>query len=152
MIRTYGFKGVVVKAGDPLYDVAELSAITLKAAQTKEPAAEDAKIQALLEERLATLKQLAAVTEKAYRSGNATFAEVAQANALLLKAELELCKTDKERLAVHEKAVGLAKDSENVAAQLFQTGRATQASVLAAKANRLEAEIALQRAKARAAK
>ncbi|HJZ53544.1 MAG TPA: TolC family protein [Gemmataceae bacterium] len=88
-------------------------------------------------------------TQAAYETGKATFAEVAEANALLLKAELELCESDKERLLVYEKALALAIECEKVAVQRYHAGQATHASVLAAKANRLEAEIAYERAKAR---
>jgi outer membrane protein TolC len=109
------------------------------------------KINELLKERLATVKKLAEATQAAYQQGRATIAEVTQANALLLKAELELCQSNKERLAVHERALALAKEYEKVATQLYKTGQATQASVLAARANRLEAEIAYERAKAKVA-
>ena len=109
------------------------------------------KINELLKERLATVKKLAEITQAAYQQGRATIAEVTQANALLLKAELELCQSNKERLAVHERALALAKDYEKAATQLYKTGRATQASMLAATANRLEAEIAYERAKAKVA-
>jgi outer membrane protein TolC len=109
------------------------------------------KINELLKERLATVKKLAEVTQAAYQQGRATIAEVTQANARLLKAELELCQSDKERLVVRERALALAKEYEKVASQLYKSGQATQASVLAARANRLEAEIAYERAKAKMA-
>jgi len=109
------------------------------------------KIQELLNERLATVKELAALTKSAYLHGNATFAELSQANTLLLKAELELCESEKERLALHEKAVALAKEIEAAAAHRYKSGQATQASALAARAARLQAEIGLERAKANVA-
>jgi hypothetical protein len=108
------------------------------------------KIQELLHQRLATVKELATVTKSAYLHGKATFAELAQANTLLLQAELELCETEKERLAVHERAVASAKEIERVAAQLHKSGLAPQASALAARAARLQAEIVFERAKAKA--
>jgi hypothetical protein len=112
---------------------------------------ESKKVHELLNERLATVRELAKVTRAAYMHGTATFAELRQANVLLLKAELELCESDKERVAVHEKAVALAKDNEKIVAQLYKSGQAAQASVLAARADRLDAEIAWERAKARVA-
>ncbi|MCI0738708.1 MAG: hypothetical protein L0Y72_06665 [Gemmataceae bacterium] len=118
--------------------------------QHKEQAGADAKVQELLKERLATLKELASATKTAYVSGKATIGEHLQANTMLLKAELDSCGSDKERLAVHERAVALAKECEKVAAHLHNSGHATHASVLAAKANRLDAEVTYERAKAKA--
>jgi RNA polymerase sigma factor (sigma-70 family) len=133
--------------------VEQIEPSTAKAGEARPPQrnATNTKVQELLKERLATLKELSKATQKAYLQGKATFVEVAQANTLLVNAELELCKSDKERLAVHEEALGLAKESEKNADQLYKTGRATQASVLAARANRLEAEIAYERHKAKLA-
>ena len=72
-----------------------------------------------------------------------------QANQRVLKAELELAKTDKERFAIHEKQVEVAKQIEELAEQHFKAGVARQVDVLNARADRLEAEIALERAKAK---
>ena len=120
-------------------------------AESTQPEAEGAKIQELLKERLATLQALAAATKTQYLAGKATFAEVAQANAQLLKAQLELCASPKERLAIHGEAVALAKQYEISAVELYKAGKAPQTSALAATVNRLEAEIAFERAKAQAA-
>ncbi|MCI0740923.1 MAG: efflux RND transporter periplasmic adaptor subunit, partial [Gemmataceae bacterium] len=147
VIRKHGISGAYVKAGDPLYDLAELAAVTLKGDQPAPTATKNPRIQTLLEERRATLRLLVKSTTAAYHTGKATYAEVAQATSLLLKAELEFCTTDKERLALHEEAVALAKANEKSATQLYKVGKAMHASVLAATANRLEAEIALERAK-----
>lgn len=114
--------------------------------------AEGTKIQALLKERLVTLKELEKAIKAAYLTGKATFADLVQASALVLKAELELCSSDKERLAVHERAVALSKEHERAVAQRYDAGQATHATVLAATANRLEVEIAFERAKAEAAR
>jgi RNA polymerase sigma factor (sigma-70 family) len=141
VIRTYVVAGAYVKTGDPLYDVAELSAV--EAAR-----ATGANVQSLLKERLATLKDLAKAVEADYRTGNATFEQVAHAQRSLFEAELELCESAKERLAIHERMLMLAKETEKVVDALFRTAKAKQSDVLRAKANRLEAEIALERAKA----
>jgi hypothetical protein len=111
----------------------------------------DAKVKELLKQRLATLKELVKATQAAYVQGKATFAELAQATTLLLKAELELCESDQERFAAHEKALTVAREYEKNAEQLHAAGQATQASVLAARATRLEVEIAYERAKAKIA-
>jgi hypothetical protein len=109
------------------------------------------RVQALLKERLATLKELAAVSKRSYVEGRTTVAEIARINRLLLKAELELCESNQERIAVHERAVALAKECERIAGLRVTAGTDGQASVLTARAERLSAEIALERAKGRQA-
>lgn len=116
-------------------------------ARAQEP--KDAKIKELLKERLDVRKGLVEGTKAAYLLGKTTYAELAQANSRLTTAELELCTTDKERVAVLEQAVAIAKDYEKVAEQQYKAAQATHASVLNAKVNRLEAEIALERTKAK---
>jgi hypothetical protein len=112
----------------------------------------DKKVDELLKERLATLKELVSVTKAAYQKGTGTFAEVSQATGLLLGAELELCASAKERIAVHEKVVALARDNERVTAKLHESGHAARTALLSARAARLEAEIALERARAHASR
>jgi outer membrane protein TolC len=74
-----------------------------------------------------------------------------EARRRLFKAELELCESDKERVAVHEKIVQLEKESEKVVEKRVEAGRVPTYELLAARVNRLEAEIALERAKAKLA-
>jgi len=109
--------------------------------------AKDSKVNALLQERLTTLREAAATTSKAYETGIESFAEVIAANQAVRSAELEMCATDKERVALLEKMVTEAKGYETVAAQRAATGLVPAASGLRAKVNRLEAEIALERMK-----
>lgn len=97
------------------------------------------------------MKELAAATRQSYLTGKDSLAEVMQADAQVLQAELELCQMDKERLGLLEKAVSLAMELEKNARQRFQTRLATRAAVLAATVGRLEAEITLEREKAKEA-
>lgn len=113
-------------------------------------AGKNEKVHSLLKERLAILKELLATTKTAYETGKASLGEVTQVNAQLLAAELELCESDQERIAVHERAVDLAKGYEKAAVELYKAGQVTHSAVLAATVNRLEAEIAYERAKGRA--
>ena len=111
----------------------------------------DREVQKLLRDRLATLRQFATAVEQDYRAGKASIAEVNDAQTRLLKAELELCESDEDRLPVYERAANLATDYKKIAEQLFRAGEAPHAAVLAAKAGRLDAEIALERARAQVA-
>jgi outer membrane protein TolC len=79
-----------------------------------------------------------------------SFDRVQQATRALLNAELAQCESDKERIKVLEKIVALTKESEKNAVQRYKTGNAPQSDVLTATAGRLEAEIALKRAKSKA--
>jgi hypothetical protein len=111
-------------------------------------------LKKLRKERLATLKELVTLAEKeAYHAGKASYEEVRQASRLLREAELEQCASDKERLAVHEKALARAKDYEKITHMRLQAGvpGGTLTSALAARVNRLESEIAIEQAKANAA-
>jgi RNA polymerase sigma factor (sigma-70 family) len=116
----------------------------------KEPAPNQ-RVQALLKERLAILQGMQSRAEKLYQTGQASKGEVQQINLRVLKAGLDLCATDKERVAVHEKVVAVLKAIEQRAGELARRGAAAPGTLLEARLNRLEAEIALERARAKAA-
>jgi hypothetical protein len=109
------------------------------------------KVRTLLKERLAVLKEMAAQVHERFKAGASSSAEVMRANQEVYKAELELCETPKERVAVLEKNLDATKVLEDHVAQLVKAGAVPTAELLRAKANRLEAEIALEREKAKVA-
>ncbi len=109
--------------------------------------AKDSKVKALLTEKLGVLQEVASRTTKAYQVGSASFAEVLEANQAVRGAELDLCDTDKERIAVLEKKLEEAKEFEKKADQQMKAGTASPSAVLKAKVNRLDVEIALERIK-----
>jgi hypothetical protein len=111
----------------------------------------DAKLDDLLKQRLATLRALADQTTKDYKAGRVSFERVHHAAQALLHAELELCSSDKERIAVLEKIVAEAKGYETNAVERYKSGAAPSSDALMATASRLEAEIALERAKSKVA-
>jgi hypothetical protein len=119
--------------------------------QTKDTPAGEAKIRALLKERLAALKQIVEEIEKSHKAGGGiSLDDVLQARLACYHAELDLCETDKERIAVLEKMLALAKESERMISARFDLGSVPHTAVLAARVNRLEAEIALERVKTKA--
>jgi hypothetical protein len=67
----------------------------------------------------------------------------------LAEAELELCETDQERVAVLQKILTIARDQETLAQNLVKSEHGTLGMALRAKAERLQAEIALERAKSK---
>lgn len=116
--------------------------LRVQAAQPK-----DSKVKELLKERLATLKEIAVQIERAYKGRAMSIEQLQDANLAVLKAELDLCESDKERIAVLEKIVELAKTQEKQAVEAVKGGAVSGTTALKAKVSRLEAEIALERAK-----
>jgi hypothetical protein len=109
----------------------------------------DAKLNELLKERVVTLRALVKLTEADYQKGKVSLDRLHQATMAMLHAELELCESDKEKIAVMEKVLALAKNYAASARTRYQTGHVTHGDVLLTSAARLEAEIALERAKAK---
>jgi two-component sensor histidine kinase len=97
-------------------------ASSLVAAQ--EPAKPGAnRINDLLKERLATLREIARLQSARFKNGQAAVEEVQEAIRRLLEAELELCDSLRDRIAVLEKYVDQAKDLEKIATLFFKTGQ-----------------------------
>ncbi len=115
------------------------------------PKAKDARLKALLTERLAVARDMAALVTKAYQAGTASFSTVHEANLAVLNAELDLCQSEKDRVAVLEKFVAALKQFEKQVAEQYKGGLAPPSAPLKAKLARLEGEIALERARAKAA-
>jgi|GEM_PF-5243584 len=118
-----------------------------KQGKLSERAAEDSKLRTLFKERLAAVKGIEAETEKLFQAGRATPEELFRARQAVLRAELDLSESDKERIALHAKIVGFAKQLEDQMNRRFQAGHALGSDLLRAKVSRLEAEIDLERAK-----
>jgi hypothetical protein len=118
-----------------------------KQGQLGERVAEDSKLRTLFKERLAAVKGIEADIEKRYRAALAGLDELLRARQAVLSAELDLSNSDKERIAIHEKIISLAKQLEEVVDKRFQAGHAGLSDVLRTRVSRLEAEIDLERAK-----
>jgi outer membrane protein TolC len=116
------------------------------------PAAEpkEARLKELLKERVETLRTVVELSTAQYQQGILDYGKVYQSMHALVKAELDVCESDKERITVLEKLVAVAKKHEKVAEARFKAGGGGQRDVLMAKADRLEAEIALERMKVKA--
>jgi outer membrane protein TolC len=114
------------------------------------PKAKGTRLKGLLTERLAVAREAAALADKAYTAGTGSFTQVQEANLAVLNAELDLCERDKDRIPVLEKFVAAMKRFEEYVAQGHKAGARSSGEVLKAKLARLEAEIALERVKAKA--
>src|SRR5205823_2845252 len=119
---------------------------------SKQRATKDSKARALQKERLAVLKEIAEENEKLHQVQRVDEEDLLEAQRQVLQAEFELCESDKERVEILGKLVALAKKREAAMTSRVQIGRAMVTDALKAKANRLEAEIALARAQDQAAR
>ncbi|MBX9626082.1 MAG: sigma-70 family RNA polymerase sigma factor [Gemmataceae bacterium] len=108
----------------------------------------NAKIRELQQERLALLQQLADWMTEAYKGGQVPLTTVLEAQREVNAAELELCETHQERLAVLERKAELAKEIEKNTEKSVQAHSVPRANLLKARANRLQAEIELEKEKA----
>ncbi len=105
--------------------------------------------QAAQRQRLATLRQRLAHMEMAYRQGTLPEVEVQKAKLAVLSAELDLCETPRERIAVLERGLAHLREVEKRLETLYKSGAASEASLLEAKAKRQQAEIDVQRERAK---
>lgn len=105
------------------------------------------KLNALLAERLATLREVVKLTEANYNAGSGSRDKVIEARFAVLAAELDMCETGPDRVKVLERVVAETKQLEAEAEELVRGRVAPQTTALAAKARRLDAEIKLERAR-----
>src|SRR5262249_25664518 len=105
------------------------------------------KVKELRKERSAVLKELTEQLTKLYQSARVSFDEVLAARQSLAEAELEAAETDMERVKIYKGLIDVLKGYESLAEERRKAGRGTGASVLQAKAKRLEAEIHLEQLK-----
>src|SRR5262245_14234966 len=110
-----------------------------------------ARLKALLAERLALARAQAEQIGKAYKAGSVPFARLVEANRAALDAELDQCERDKDRIAVLERAVALLRQYEEQLDRQHKAGGVPATAPQGAKLARLEAEIALERARIKAA-
>ena len=107
----------------------------------------DSKLKVLLKEKLAVAQEVVAIATKAHKNGDTSIDAVVEANQVVGKAQLELCDTSAERIAVLERMLAQAKDFEKSVAELVKVAAAPKTTVLKARLNRLDVEVALERAK-----
>jgi len=105
-------------------------------------------IKKLLQKRLEIVIEIHTLLVEGYKVGEVEFRQVAEARMLMLSAQLDLCETKKERVKVHHETVEAAKELLRIVTDLAKAEEVGQVDVLKAKAQLLEAQIALERLKA----
>lgn len=118
----------------------------------KNPADASAKIKELQIERIGILRDLAEFSTPLLKRGTYTFDEACEAKSLLLNAEIEVAEIDAARIKLYEEFVESMNLYEEIARARKEGARGTEADVIKVKARRLEAQIAMERVRAKAAK
>jgi hypothetical protein len=108
-----------------------------------------AREKALMQERLEARKGEVDMQEQMMATGMTDSSKsLRDAQLEALAAELELCTTRSERIEVLKRNLAVQQKYEKLATARYQAAAGTMGDVLAAKADRLKAEIDLERAKA----
>ena len=109
------------------------------------------KVKQLRKERIAVLKELVDNLTKSFRDARGSYDEVLEAQRTLLEAEVEAAETDAERFEYLQKLVALLRQCEKQAQLRFDAGRGNLGVVFKTTAQRLEAEIRLERVRPKGA-
>ena len=108
-------------------------------------------VDELKKELLAAVRSAARLETARFQSGQGSAEDVLASTRMLANAELEACNSDKERVAALEMILATARETEMAATRVAKTGQGREGTALRAKAERLRFEIALERARSRAA-
>ncbi len=118
--------------------------------RTKDPLASAARIKALLEEK----KEAAQVSfdgrMQEFQAGRARVDVLCEASRRLTEAQVQTSTSESERLKAMEAHVERAKQMENIANNRFATGSVNIMDYMDLKLHRIEAEITLEKEKAKA--
>jgi hypothetical protein len=107
------------------------------------------RVRDLQEQRLDTLRNLVKITTEHYKNGQASSDDLRSATRAKDEAELDLCTSNAERIAVRERIVADAKMVEVQDAKLVTNKLMSRTLLLKATADRLQQEILLEYAKAK---
>jgi outer membrane protein TolC len=106
------------------------------------------RIKVLLKERVSTAKEIYELLLEKYKAGAGNIGSVHRAKVAWMNARLSIAETRAERLKIYEEILTEAKDWEQSAIRNLENGAGLQIEVLTARAERIEAEIALEQEKA----
>jgi len=107
------------------------------------------RVRDLQEQRLDTLRNLVKITTEHYKNGQASSDELWSATRAKDEAELDLCTSSAERIAILERIVAEARMLEEQDAKLVANKLLSRTLLLKATADRLQHEIRLEYAKAK---
>src|SRR5579859_3520735 len=127
----------------PVLSIFLVSHWLLNSINVEAQVSQGSKVRDLQEQRLETLRNLVKITTEHYKAGLASSDELWTATRARNEAELDLCASNKERIAILERIVGEAKELEEQNVKLAGNKLLPETSVLRAKADRLQQEILL---------
>ena len=107
------------------------------------------RVRDLQEQRLDTLRNLVKITTEHYKNGQASSDDLWSATRAKDEAELDLCTSNAERIAILERIVADAEMVEEQDAKLVTNKLLSRTLLLKATADRLQQEIHLEYAKAK---
>jgi hypothetical protein len=107
------------------------------------------RIKELQKERIATLEGMMDGATRLAKRGSHSIEEACDAWLLLVRAQVDAAEADSDRIKFYETYVAAMQQFEEMARAQLEAARGTKVTVLRAKANRLEAEIAIERLKAK---
>lgn len=110
--------------------------------------AQGPRLEHLLKERAATARKALDLTILRMKAGAVGPDALREPARLALEAALEAADSKKERVKILEDFRAAAKDQEKLASGLVKVGQSDESNLLAARAERLRIEIALERAQA----
>jgi hypothetical protein len=108
---------------------------------------QSSRVRELQEQRLATLRNLVEITTEHYKNGQVSSDELRSATRARDEAELDLCTSKAERIAILERIVAEAKRVEEQDADLVTNKLLSRRLLLKATADRLQQQILLESAK-----
>ncbi|MFO1023428.1 MAG: TolC family protein [Planctomycetales bacterium] len=113
-------------------------------------AKEETKLDGLLKNLLTVRKEIVTILQEKRKLGQVSMPDVIQAEVEALQAQLELCQTEDERIAVLKQMEVVFENWEKVADHGFKSGALTQEDVLRIKAKRITMQIDVERQRMRA--
>jgi acetolactate synthase small subunit len=103
------------------------------------------KIKPLQNELIDTLKKVAETSEVLVRNGRMSVIDAMQDQRAYLDATLDISENNQERISILEAILEKQKTFESIAEALKRDARVTEVVLLKAKAERIKAEIALEK-------
>ena len=104
------------------------------------------RLHALRMQRKQTLQRIVDQSERMYEHGERDLAEVLQAKIVVLKADIGLCATQDERIAIHQDIVQLHRKIEEMMQRAMADGHVSAIELAHVTVMRLDAEIDLAKA------
>ncbi len=119
----------------------------VKRVARESPLPHDDQLHQLLLERQQLLEGIAENAKRFVDAGRMTASEYAQAKKAALRARIDLCETQAERVAIHEQILALDRRAEAWTERRAAAGQTGESDLAQARITRIESEIDLLRSR-----